>query len=223
MEDLPRRQARGGRADAPDPGEVPGRLANRSRRLDVARHPERTKGTAMRYARPRPWPRPRPLVSGAEPPARGHAATGGLLDARDVAFMAGRWLDEEEGTLSEEIWSAPGGDSMVGMWRLSVGRKVKVFEFLTMVEEEGKVAFRLRHFDRRGVAWEEKDKPARPPARRQGREPRGLRGGREGRHSPADLPAGRRGARRTSRKGRRGAGRLPVPPRSPEAGQERKP
>ena len=101
-----------------------------------------------------------PVLPGAEPPVPAATPRPGVSSTLgDVAFMAGRWVDEEEGTLSEEVWSAPGGDSMMGMWRLSVGGKAKVFEFLTMVEEEGRVTFRLRHFDRRGVAWEEKDKP----------------------------------------------------------------
>lgn len=101
-----------------------------------------------------------PVLFGAEPPVPAATPRPGISSTLgDVSFMAGRWVDEEKGTLSEEIWSAPGGDSMMGMWRLSIGGKAKVFEFLTMVEEEGRVTFRLRHFDRRGVAWEEKDKP----------------------------------------------------------------
>ena len=35
LEDLPRRQASGGGAHPPEPGQVPGRLANRPRRVDV--------------------------------------------------------------------------------------------------------------------------------------------------------------------------------------------
>ncbi|MFN7986246.1 MAG: DUF6265 family protein [Thermoanaerobaculia bacterium] len=77
----------------------------------------------------------------------------------DVSFLSGRWLEEEGGTLSEETWSAPAGDSMVGMWRLAQDGRAKLFELLTLVAEEGKVTLRLRHFDRRGVAWEEKDRP----------------------------------------------------------------
>ena len=78
-----------------------------------------------------------PVLPGAEPPVPAATPRPGVSSTLgDVAFMAGRWVDEEEGTLSEEVWSAPGGDSMMGMWRLSVGGKAKVFEFLTMVEEE---------------------------------------------------------------------------------------
>lgn len=77
----------------------------------------------------------------------------------DVAFIAGHWKGEAGGSLSEEIWAAPAGDNMVGMWRLVGGGQVKLFEFLNIVQEKDGPVFRLRHFDRHGVGWEEKDKP----------------------------------------------------------------
>jgi hypothetical protein len=77
----------------------------------------------------------------------------------DVAFIAGHWKGEAGGSLSEEIWAPPAGDNMVGMWRLVGDGKVKLFEFLTIVQEADGPAFRLRHFDRRGIGWEDKDKP----------------------------------------------------------------
>ncbi len=101
-----------------------------------------------------------PALGGAEPPASATTPRPGVgATLADVSFLSGRWLDEDVETLSEEIWSAPAGDSMMGMWRLSPAGKAKVFELLTLIAEEGKVTFRLRHFDRRGVAWEEKDRP----------------------------------------------------------------
>lgn len=101
-------------------------------------------------------------AAGAEPvtpasPSVGRPPAAAAL--ADVAWMSGRWLSTEKGTLSEESWGLPAGDSMVGTWRLSVEGRVKVVELLTMVEEQGKVVLRLRHFDGRGVAWEEKDAP----------------------------------------------------------------
>lgn len=101
-----------------------------------------------------------PLLAAAEPPVPAATPRSGVAATlADVSFISGRWVDEEGGTLSEEIWSAPAGDSMMGMWRLSQAGKAKVFEHLTLIAEEGKVTFRLRHFDRQGVAWEEKDRP----------------------------------------------------------------
>ena len=77
----------------------------------------------------------------------------------DLAWIAGHWTNEDGGNLSEEVWSAPAGDSMLGMWRFVAGGKVKVFEILTLTEAEDGVRLRLRHFDPRLVGREEKDRP----------------------------------------------------------------
>jgi hypothetical protein len=77
----------------------------------------------------------------------------------DVAFIAGHWRGTVGTGLSEEIWAPPAGDNMVGMWRLVMGDQVQLFEFLTIVQDADGPVFRLRHFDRRGVGREEKDRP----------------------------------------------------------------
>ena len=77
----------------------------------------------------------------------------------DLAWMAGRWIDEAGGDLSEEIWAAPVGDSMMGMWRYVAGGKVRIFELLTIGEHEGGLAMRLRHFDPRLAGREDKERP----------------------------------------------------------------
>lgn len=101
-----------------------------------------------------------PALAGAEAPVPAATPRPGVAASLpDVSFMAGRWLEEEGETLSEEVWSVPAGDSMMGMWRLARAGKATLFEHLTLLAEEGKVTLRLRHFDRRGVAWEEKDRP----------------------------------------------------------------
>jgi hypothetical protein len=77
----------------------------------------------------------------------------------DVGWIAGHWADDSDGDLSEEIWAAPAGDSMIGMWRYVAKGRIRIAELLTITEEKGGVVFRLRHFDPRMVAREEKDKP----------------------------------------------------------------
>jgi hypothetical protein len=76
-----------------------------------------------------------------------------------LAWIAGHWVDESDGALSEEIWTAPAGDSMIGMWRYVGKGKLQIFEMLSITDEAGGPVFRLRHFDPRMVAREEKDKP----------------------------------------------------------------
>lgn len=77
----------------------------------------------------------------------------------EVAWIAGHWIDDSKGDLSEEVWSAPAGDSMMGMWRYVAKGKVQIFELLSITAEDGGPVFRLRHFDQHLVAREEKDKP----------------------------------------------------------------
>jgi len=86
----------------------------------------------------------------------------------ELAWFEGHWRDESGGMLSEEIWTAPSGDSLMGMWRLSTDGKVRVFELLAIKAEDGKLLLRLRHFDPKLVAREEKDKPLAWPLVRSG-------------------------------------------------------
>jgi hypothetical protein len=75
----------------------------------------------------------------------------------DVAFMAGHWVGGDPGDLSEEVWSAPEGDSMVGMWRYVAKGRTRIYEILILTAEGPNVVLRIRHFDPKLVAREEKD------------------------------------------------------------------
>ncbi len=75
----------------------------------------------------------------------------------DLAWMQGRWVGESDGDRLEEVWSAPSGDCMMGMFRWIKGGKVWMYELLTIVEDADGITFRFKHFDRKLVGWEEKD------------------------------------------------------------------
>jgi hypothetical protein len=77
----------------------------------------------------------------------------------DLAWIAGHWVDDREGRLSEEIWTEPAGDSMLGLWRYVDAGKAKVFELLAITAGPEGVVLRLRHFDPQMVAREGKDAP----------------------------------------------------------------
>jgi len=77
----------------------------------------------------------------------------------DVAWIAGRWTLAKGDGLLEELWSAPEGDCMMGVFRWIRNGKVWIYELLTIREENGSLAFRFRHFGNDMNAWEEKDKP----------------------------------------------------------------
>jgi uncharacterized protein DUF6265 len=76
----------------------------------------------------------------------------------DLGFIAGHWLDQDGENRSEEVWTPPHGDSMLGMWRLVSAGKTRIVEVLTITEAEGTLTLRLRHFDARLVGREEKDR-----------------------------------------------------------------
>ncbi len=75
------------------------------------------------------------------------------------AFMAGHWIGDIQGNLSEEIWTEPAEGSMLGMWRLIVKGQPRVIELLAIAQVGEGLVMRLRHFDGRLVAREEKDRP----------------------------------------------------------------
>jgi uncharacterized protein DUF6265 len=77
----------------------------------------------------------------------------------DVAFMAGHWRDPAAQGLSEEIWTAPEGDSMLGMWRFVTEGKAWIYELLSIRQEAASLVLLLRHFDPQLKAREEKDAP----------------------------------------------------------------
>jgi hypothetical protein len=92
----------------------------------------------------------------AEEPAAAQASKATLSD---LAWMTGHWRGGEEGSLSEEVWTAPEGDSMLGMWRYAAGGKARVFELLAIAMGQDGPLLYLRHFDPKFVAREDKDKP----------------------------------------------------------------
>lgn len=81
----------------------------------------------------------------------------------DVAWIAGHWVDDADGNLSEEVWTAPAGDSMIGMWRYTARGKLAVQELLNIADHGAGPVLRLRHFDPRMAAREEKDAPLALP------------------------------------------------------------
>jgi len=81
----------------------------------------------------------------------------------DVAFMAGHWVGGEGGDVSEEVWAAPEGDSMMGMWRYVSKGHAGIFELLTLTAEGPNVVLRIRHFDPKLVGREERERAVELP------------------------------------------------------------
>ena len=83
---------------------------------------------------------------------------GPKASVNDFAWLTGEWVGTGLGGVSEEAWSTPSAGAMMGMYRLVVGGKVSFYEFLTLVEEHGSVALKLKHFNPDMTGWEEKDR-----------------------------------------------------------------
>ena len=76
----------------------------------------------------------------------------------DVAWLEGSWSGEGLGGISEEMWSSPSGGAMVGTYRLIKGGKPVFYEMCWLLETQGTLVLRLKHFNPDLTGWEEKDK-----------------------------------------------------------------
>jgi hypothetical protein len=76
----------------------------------------------------------------------------------DMAWLAGSWDGTGLDGQSSEIWSKPGGGMMVGAYRLVKDGKPIFFEAMFLLEQDGTLVLRLKHFHANLVGWEEKDK-----------------------------------------------------------------
>ena len=75
----------------------------------------------------------------------------------DVAWLAGSWYGEAFGDKFEQVWNPPSAGSMVGMFKLLNGDAVAFYELLLIVEEEGSLSLKVKHFSDTFSAWEDKD------------------------------------------------------------------
>jgi hypothetical protein len=76
----------------------------------------------------------------------------------DASWLAGSWRGTGLGGFSEETWSPPEGGIMVGTYRLVKGGKPVFYEMMWLMETEGTLILRLKHFNPDLAGWEEKDK-----------------------------------------------------------------
>lgn len=75
----------------------------------------------------------------------------------EVSWISGYWIGEALGGITEEVWTNPLGDSMMGSFKLVVDGKVKFYELCTISEENETIILRIKHFNRDLKGWEEKD------------------------------------------------------------------
>ena len=75
----------------------------------------------------------------------------------EVGWLAGYWRGPGLGGECEEIWSLPAGDRMQGIFTLSKEGALSFSEAMTLVEEEGSLILKVKHFTPEFVGWEEKE------------------------------------------------------------------
>ena len=74
----------------------------------------------------------------------------------DVAWLAGSWTGEVFGSRFEEVWSQPSAGTMMGMYKVLGEDGVSFYELEMIVEVEGSLEMRVKHFSADFTAWEEK-------------------------------------------------------------------
>ena len=75
----------------------------------------------------------------------------------DAAWLTGTWKGENDWGISEETWTTSAGGSMACLYRLTKNGKPVFYEFLVLMEFNGSLKLRLKHFSENMKAWEEKD------------------------------------------------------------------
>lgn len=84
--------------------------------------------------------------------------SGDKASIADVSWLAGSWTGTGLGGQSDEIWSQPSAGVMMGTYRLIMEGKPVFYEMMWLLESEGTIVLRLKHFSPELIGWEEKDK-----------------------------------------------------------------
>lgn len=75
----------------------------------------------------------------------------------DLGFITGHWSGELDGGTTDEHWSAPSGDNMMGVFRYIKKGKAVFYEMLLIEMTATGPVLRLKHFNPGLIGWEEKD------------------------------------------------------------------
>lgn len=73
-----------------------------------------------------------------------------------LAWLSGYWTGVGLGGETEEMWTPPVGDRMHGLFTLRRDGEIVFSEAMILIEKEGSLVLRLKHFDSDFVGWEDK-------------------------------------------------------------------
>ena len=72
---------------------------------------------------------------------RGRPPMPAVISLTDINWLAGNWRSTQSGTIIEERWIIPAGGAMLGLSRTLKGNQMVGFEFLRIVERDGKLVY----------------------------------------------------------------------------------
>lgn len=78
-------------------------------------------------------------------------------DLNVVHWIEGLWRGEAFGGITEEVWTPALGGSMMCAFKLVVNGEVKFYELVTIVQENGTLILRLKHFHSDLKGWEKQN------------------------------------------------------------------
>ena len=79
-----------------------------------------------------------------------------MTSVEALSWLEGKWIGKEADRLIEEHWSAPQGETLMGMFRFVHAGEPRFYEFMTIAVEGQEVILRIKHFDPGLTGWEEK-------------------------------------------------------------------
>jgi hypothetical protein len=74
----------------------------------------------------------------------------------DFKWLAGNWVGDGFGGQSQEAWTEPSANGMVGVYKHYRDGKSTFYEFINLSETDGKISLKLKHFNPDMMGWEEK-------------------------------------------------------------------
>ena len=139
-------------------------------------------GVAMLYAGAATWARTDVETQAAEQLTAhtmvlAEAAPRPAARIEELAWLAGEWRGAGLGGDVEERWSSPSAGTMVGTFKLVAEDGTPAFyEFMTILEVDGTLELRLKHFGPDLTGWEDEADYVRFPLVRVGSEQVWFRG-----------------------------------------------
>jgi len=85
----------------------------------------------------------------------------GASALQEVAWIAGSWKGDQQGSVIEEIWTEPEGNNMIGMFRLLNDGRPKFFELMSISAEKAGITIAIKHFGPDMTGWEAKENAER--------------------------------------------------------------